>query len=119
MLRAGTPRLLCPTGGGSNAHNPLTLSSPTMLLRLLLKSIDLKVEARVARNFLRKRTIDSWRRHRGETDPLRQRFLIERAASVLTVLHTKGAMPTPGESIDFRMSRKDFPDRTTKPAGGR
>lgn len=89
---------------------PHEIRSAFQLLRLVLHSIELKVKSRHAREFLRKRVISQWREHRGETDPQKQRLLMERASTVMTVLHMKGKAPVVNSPVEYSFDR---PTRTT------
>lgn len=84
--------------------NTLDIRSPTSLLRMLLRSVDICVKSRHAKNYLRKRVMLQWRVGRDETDPDRQRFLMERAGAFLQILHTS-KLPTGAESVRFQLSR--------------
>jgi hypothetical protein len=91
---------------------PKQISSPYELLRLVLRSIELKVRSRHAREFLRKRVISQWRLHRNEPDPQKQRFLMERAATTMSALHMTGKSPEFKSPIEHNFDR---PTRTTIP----
>jgi hypothetical protein len=88
------------------AQQPLQINSPHQLLRMLLKSVDLKVKSRHGRNFLKKRVMEQWRAQRHVTDPSQQRFAMERAAAVLSALHMKEQAPTMDTPIEYDFSRK-------------
>ena len=89
-----------PTG----QQQQLSIDTPYSLLRMIYRSIDITVKSRHAKRFLKKRTVDSWRAHREETDPDRQRFVLERAGSFLQMLHTPKS-PQPGMPVVFQLSR--------------
>lgn len=91
-----------PTG----QQQQLSINSPYSLLRMIYRSVDICVKSRHAKRFLKKRTIESWRAHRGEVDPDRQRFVLERAGSFLQMLHTPKT-PQPGVPIVFQLSRAE------------
>lgn len=89
-----------PTG----QQQQLSIDTPYSLLRMIYRSIDITVKSRHAKRFLKKRTVDSWRAHREEADPDRQRFVLERAGSFLQMLHTPKS-PQPGMPVVFQLSR--------------
>lgn len=98
-LYAGPQPMAAPVGA-----NTLDIRSPTSLLRMLIRSIDITVKSRHAKNYLRKRLMAQWRVGRDEVDPDRQRFLMERAGAFLQILHTT-RLPTGAESVRFQLSR--------------
>lgn len=83
----------------------LEINSPTALLRMCYRSIDIRVESRQARSFLKKRLIEQWAEKSKETNPEKQRFYMDLAGSFLQALHTD-RNPKPGKPIQFQLSRR-------------
>nr|CCC90007.1 hypothetical protein, unlikely [Trypanosoma congolense IL3000] len=83
----------------------LEINSAYSLLRMCYRSIDIKVKSRHARQFLQRRLIEQWRAHCRETDPEKQRFLMDHAGAFLQALHSP-RNPKPGETITFQLSRR-------------
>eukprot|EP00744_Colponema_vietnamica_P019060 GILI01026948.1.p1 GENE.GILI01026948.1~~GILI01026948.1.p1 ORF type:complete len:136 (+),score=17.39 GILI01026948.1:79-486(+) len=107
MFRRLTPSLYHHNQAQATApigNQTLDIRSPTALLRMLIRSIDICVKSRHAKNFMRKRLMVQWRMGRDEIDPDRQRFLMERAGAFLQILHTTRT-PTGAESVQFQLSR--------------
>jgi hypothetical protein len=96
---------------------PQELQSAYQLLRLLLRSAELKIRSRQARQFMKRRIVTQWRIGRYETDPVRQRALMERAAAVLQVMHVKntGKGPEQPTELDFTNTRHSRGDLGAKP----
>jgi hypothetical protein len=95
-------------------QSSLELKSPYQLLRRLLKSIDTKVKSRHGRKFLRQRLLSQWRFFRTVNDPFQQRFVMERAAAVLTSLHLSEVAKKQGGAPDFDWSKADKPSKLTR-----
>ena len=87
--------------------NLTEINSAYQLLRLLLRSAELKIKSRQGRQFMKRRIVTQWRLHRTETDPVKQRALMERAGAVLHAMHIKGRAPRPDEpfTLDFTSTR--------------
>ncbi|RNF19435.1 uncharacterized protein Tco025E_04136 [Trypanosoma conorhini] len=102
-----TPRLLsAPTTTHTNAQQEvLEIKSAYSLLRMCYRSIDIRVKSRHARQFLQKRLMQQWRENCHETDPEKQRFLMDHAGSFLQALHSP-RNPKPGEVVTFQLSRQ-------------
>ncbi|ORC93733.1 uncharacterized protein TM35_000016100 [Trypanosoma theileri] len=106
MLRRTSSLFASPSPPSTNAQQEvLQITSAYSLLRMCYRSIDIKVKSRHARQFLQRRLIEQWREHRHETDPEKQRFLMDHAGSFLQALHSQ-RNPKPGESITFQLSRR-------------
>ena len=91
----------------SNTQQPaLQIDSAYSLLRIAYRSIDICVKSRHARGFLKKRLIESWREGRNETNPLKQRELMERAGAFITALHSpKDFHAQTNPRVEFQLSR--------------
>lgn len=90
------------------AYHPTEIQSAYQLLRLLLRSAELKIKSRQGRKFFKRRAVDQWRIGREETDPVKQRAYMERAAAALHALHVKGSNPNPSEPIEIDLSSARF-----------
>ncbi|RNF21983.1 hypothetical protein TcG_02698 [Trypanosoma cruzi] len=106
MLRRTLRVMSTPKMTHTNAQQEvLEISSAYSLLRMCYRSIDIKVKSRHARQFLQKRLIEQWREHCQETDPEKQRFLMDHAGAFLQALHSS-RNPKPGEVVKFQLSRR-------------
>ncbi|KAG8341770.1 hypothetical protein ERJ75_000707200 [Trypanosoma vivax] len=106
MLRTSWLSLNVPSTIHTNAQQQvLEITSAYSLLRMCYRSIDIKVKSRHARQFLQRRLIEQWRLHCQETDPEKQRFLMDHAGAFLQALHSPRS-PKPGEPITFHLSRR-------------
>ncbi|EAN94190.1 hypothetical protein, conserved [Trypanosoma cruzi] len=106
MLRRTLRVMSTPKTTHTNAQQEvLEISSAYSLLRMCYRSIDIKVKSRHARQFLQKRLIEQWREHCQETDPEKQRFLMDHAGAFLQALHSS-RNPKPGEVVKFQLSRR-------------
>lgn len=85
-------------------YHPTEIQSAYQLLRLLLRSAEVKVRSRQGKQFMKRRIISQWRIGRAEQDPLKQRAWMERAAAVLHAMHIKGRNPRPDEPIELDFS---------------
>lgn len=95
-----------PQGQNMNSQQQvLDINSAMSLLRMCYRSIDIRVNSRHARNFLKKRLIEQWAQKSKETDPDKQRFYMDLAGSFLQALHTD-RNPKPGKAIFFQLSRR-------------
>jgi hypothetical protein len=94
-------------------YHPTEIQSAYQLLRLLLRSAEVKVRSRQGRQFMKRRIISQWRVGRNETDPMRQRALMERAAAVLHAMHIKGRSPRPDEPIELDFTTNNNRSRST------
>ncbi len=94
-------------------YHPTEIQSAYQLLRLLLRSSEVKIRSRQGRQFMKRRIIAQWRVGREETDPMRQRALMERAAAVLHAMHIKGRSPRPDEPIELDFTTTNNRNRST------
>ncbi|ESL08553.1 hypothetical protein TRSC58_03742 [Trypanosoma rangeli SC58] len=106
MLRRTLRRLSAPTTTHTNAQQEvLVIKSAYSLLRMCYRSIDIKVKSRHARQFLQKRLMQQWRENCHETNPEKQRFLMDHAGAFLQALHSS-RNPKPGEVVSFQLLRR-------------
>ncbi|AAZ10733.1 hypothetical protein, conserved [Trypanosoma brucei brucei TREU927] len=91
----------------------LEINSAYSLLRMCYRSIDIKVKSRHARQFLQRRLMEQWHVHCRETDPEKQRFLMDHAGAFLQALHSP-RNPKPGEPIVFQLSRRQAYEEALK-----
>ncbi|KEG15310.1 hypothetical protein DQ04_00111100 [Trypanosoma grayi] len=91
----------------------LEINSAYSLLRMCYRSIDIRVKSRHARQFLHRRLMEQWREHSQETNPEKQRFLMDHAGAFLQALHSP-RNPKPGEVITFQLSRRQAYEEALK-----